>query len=65
MLTIRPDKAHIVKGTMKQFWSPLLLQEISKETIINAVQWSDNIGKLDESLGDCTYLIFEPLSSVS
>ncbi|GKZ93173.1 hypothetical protein AnigIFM59636_006239 [Aspergillus niger] len=59
----RPDKAHIVKGTMKQFWSPLLLQEISKETIINAVQWSENIGKLDESLGDCTYLIFEPLSS--
>ncbi|RDH21195.1 FAD-binding domain-containing protein [Aspergillus niger ATCC 13496] len=57
------DKAHIVKGTMKQFWSPLLLQEISKETIINAVQWSENIGKLDESLGDCTYLIFEPLSS--
>ncbi|KAL3256096.1 hypothetical protein ABHI18_007834 [Aspergillus niger] len=57
------DKAHIVKGTMKQFWSPLLLQEISKETIINAVQWSEDIGKLDESLGDCTYLIFEPLSS--
>ncbi|GKZ57719.1 hypothetical protein AnigIFM49718_003053 [Aspergillus niger] len=61
--SIDQTKAHIVKGTMKQFWSPLLLQEISKETIINAVQWSENIGKLDESLGDCTYLIFEPLSS--
>ncbi|GKZ35785.1 hypothetical protein AbraIFM66950_006580 [Aspergillus brasiliensis] len=57
------DKAHIVKGTMKQFWSPLLLQDISKETILNAVQWSENIGKQDKSLGDCTYLIFELLSS--
>ncbi|RAK90233.1 FAD binding domain-containing protein [Aspergillus costaricaensis CBS 115574] len=57
------DKVHIAKGTMKQFWSPLLLRELSKDTIINAVHWSEDIGKLDESLSDCTYLIFELLCS--
>lgn len=65
MLIIRQDKVHIAKGTMKQFWSPLLLRELSKDTIINALQWSEDIGKLDESLSDCTYLIFELLCSVS
>lgn len=60
-----PDKAHIVKGSMKQFWAPLLLRELSKETIIKAIQWSEDIQHLDESLADCTYLIFEILSSVS
>ncbi|KAB8210098.1 FAD-binding domain-containing protein [Aspergillus parasiticus] len=57
------NKAHIVKGSMKQFWAPLLLREISKETIIKAIQWSEDIQHLDKSLGDCTYLIFELLSS--
>ncbi|KAE8139932.1 FAD-binding domain-containing protein [Aspergillus pseudotamarii] len=57
------DKAHIVKGSMKQFWAPLLLPEISKKSIIRAIRWSEEIQQLDESLADCTYLIFELLSS--
>ncbi|KAB8259403.1 FAD-binding domain-containing protein [Aspergillus pseudonomiae] len=57
------DKAGIVKGTMKQFWQPLLLQEIRKETVTKAIKWFEEVQKVDESFGDCTYLIFELLSS--
>ncbi|KAI9926212.1 hypothetical protein ASPWEDRAFT_53453 [Aspergillus wentii DTO 134E9] len=57
------DKAHIVKGTMKQFCQPLLLREISQDTIINAIRWFEGIRNVDESIADCTYLIFELLSS--
>ncbi|PLB44948.1 FAD-binding domain-containing protein [Aspergillus steynii IBT 23096] len=57
------DKAHIVKGSMKQFWAPLLVKEMSAETIVKTVKWSEEIRELDESLGDCTYIIFELLSS--
>ncbi|KAE8152546.1 hypothetical protein BDV25DRAFT_61515 [Aspergillus avenaceus] len=57
------DKADIVKGTMTQFWQPLLLRNISKETVIKAIKWFEEIRDVDESLGDCTYLIFELLSS--
>lgn len=64
-LTTCSDKAHIVKGTMKQFWQPLMLREISQEIVIKAVRWSEHIQETDESLSDCTYLIFELLSSVS
>lgn len=59
------DKAGMVKGSMKQFWQPLLLKDITKEHVINAVQWFEGIRKIDTDLGDCTYLIFELLSSVS
>ena len=50
---------------MKQFWQPLLLQEIRKETVTKAIKWFEEVQKVDESFGDCTYLIFELLSSVS
>lgn len=59
------DKADIVKGTMNQFWQPLLLRKISKEIVIKAIKWFEGLREIDESLGDCTYLIFELLSSVS
>ena len=42
-----------------------MLREVTKETIINAIKWSEDIQRLDQSLGDCTFLIFELLSSVS
>lgn len=58
------DKAHIVKGTMKQFWQPLMLREISQGIVIKAIRWFEGIRDIDESLGNCTYLIFELLSSV-
>ncbi|KAJ5341709.1 hypothetical protein N7541_010833 [Penicillium brevicompactum] len=57
------DKADIVKGTMKQFWQPLLLREITKEIVIKAIRWFEGLREIDESLGNCTYLIFELLSS--
>ncbi|KAL4795894.1 FAD-binding domain-containing protein [Aspergillus venezuelensis] len=57
------DKAGTVKGTMNQFWQPLLLKDITKEHVLRAVEWSDEISKIDAALGDCTYLIFELLSS--
>ncbi|KAL4965550.1 FAD-binding oxidoreductase [Aspergillus stella-maris] len=57
------DKAGTVKGTMKQFWQPLLLKDISKEHVLRAVEWSEGISNIDDSLGDCTYLVFELLSS--
>ncbi|RAK75311.1 FAD-binding oxidoreductase [Aspergillus fijiensis CBS 313.89] len=57
------DKAGIVKGTMKQFWQPLLLKDISKDVVIKAFKWFAEIREIDPSLGDCTYLIFELLSS--
>ncbi|KAL4778088.1 hypothetical protein BJX76DRAFT_366740 [Aspergillus varians] len=56
------DKADAVKGSMKQFWAPMLLAEITKESIISAVAWFDEIQRIDESLADCTYVIFELLS---
>ncbi|KAE8372683.1 FAD-binding domain-containing protein [Aspergillus bertholletiae] len=57
------SKMDTVKGSMKQFWAPLLLREISEKTIIKAIQWSEDIERLDKSLGDCTSLAFELLSS--
>ncbi|KAJ5338862.1 hypothetical protein N7452_005590 [Penicillium brevicompactum] len=57
------DKADIVKGTMNQFWQPLLLRKISEEIVIKAIKWFEGLREIDESLGDCTYLIFELLSS--
>ncbi|RAL06923.1 FAD-binding oxidoreductase [Aspergillus homomorphus CBS 101889] len=57
------NKAGMVKGSMKQFWQPLLLKNITKEHVINAVQWFEGIREIDAALGDCTYLIFELLSS--
>ncbi|ODM21299.1 hypothetical protein SI65_04352 [Aspergillus cristatus] len=57
------DKVLTVKGSMKQFWAPLMLREVTKDTIINAIEWSEDIERLDQSLGDCTFLIFELLSS--
>lgn len=62
---ISTDKAHIVKGTMKQFWQPLMLRKISKDVVIKAIRWFEEIRDIDESIGNCTYLIFELLSSVS
>lgn len=50
---------------MKQFWQPLLLKDISKDVVIKAFKWFAEIREIDPSLGDCTYLIFELLSSVS
>ncbi|RDW76312.1 FAD-binding oxidoreductase [Aspergillus mulundensis] len=58
------NKAGTVKGTMKQFWQPLMLSDISQETVIKAVQWFEEIKDVDPSFGECTYLIFELLSSV-
>ncbi|KAL5335049.1 FAD-binding domain-containing protein [Aspergillus crustosus] len=57
------DQVGIPKGSMKQFWHPLLLKEITAETVIKAIHWSEGIGEIDASLGDCTYLIFGLLSS--
>ncbi|KAL4898881.1 hypothetical protein BDW74DRAFT_164353 [Aspergillus multicolor] len=57
------DKTGMVKGSMKQFWQPLLLKEITKDHVIKAVEWFDGIQEIDATLGDCTYLIFELLSS--
>lgn len=42
-----------------------MLREVTEETIVNAIKWSEDIQRLDQSLGDCTFLIFELLSSVS
>ncbi|KAL4914005.1 hypothetical protein BDW62DRAFT_205053 [Aspergillus aurantiobrunneus] len=56
------DKADVVKGSMKQFWAPLMLPELTKETVMNAIEWSEEIQRLDESLADCTYLILGLLS---
>ncbi|KAL2823245.1 hypothetical protein BDW59DRAFT_180716 [Aspergillus cavernicola] len=57
------DKVDAVKGSMKQFWAPFSIPVLSRETIIRAVRWSDGIQRLDESLGDCTYLILELFAS--
>lgn len=59
------DNVHTAKGTMKQFWAPLILPEVTKDTVISAIKWSEDIQRLDQSLGDCTFLIFELLASVS
>ncbi|RDW63189.1 FAD-binding oxidoreductase [Aspergillus mulundensis] len=57
------DAAATVKGTMKQFWAPLLLPSLSSETITRAIAWAAGIQALDASLADCTYVVFEVLSS--
>ncbi|KAL4880158.1 FAD-binding domain-containing protein [Aspergillus karnatakaensis] len=57
------NKAHIAKGTMKQSWAPLMLQDLSKDIIIRTVQWAEDMQQYGNSLADCTYLIFELLSS--
>ena len=49
---------------MKQFWSPLILRDITEETILNAVKWFDTIDAYGGSLGRCTFLIFELLATV-
>lgn len=59
------DKAGIVKGTMKQFWQPLLLRDITENIVVKAIQWFEEIQDINISFGDCTYLIFELFSSVS
>lgn len=59
------DKADSVKGTMKQFWAPVIVKDISEKTILNSIKWFEDIERLDPKLGDCTYLIFELLTSVS
>ncbi|KAL2862481.1 FAD-binding oxidoreductase [Aspergillus lucknowensis] len=51
------DKVDTVKGTMKQFWAPMTVREYSRESIIKAVKWSEEIERLDPSLAECTYLI--------
>ncbi|KAL3491868.1 FAD binding domain-containing protein [Aspergillus germanicus] len=56
------DKVQTAKGTMKQTFVPLVLQDLPKETIINAINWFEDLEGIDESIADCTYLIFEVLS---
>ncbi|KAK5703397.1 hypothetical protein LTS12_028335, partial [Elasticomyces elasticus] len=56
-------KVHTIKGTLKQYWAPMLLHEISKEMILNAVNWNEEIQRTNSSVGDNTYLIFELLCS--
>lgn len=58
-------KVHTIKGTLKQYWAPMLLHGISKEMILNAVNWNEEIQRTNSSVGDNTYLIFELLCSVS
>jgi hypothetical protein len=50
---------------MKQTFVPLVLQDLPKETIINAINWFEDLECIDESIADCTYLIFEVLCCVS
>jgi hypothetical protein len=59
------DKVQTAKGTMKQTFVPLVLQDLPKETIINAINWFEDLEGIDESIADCTYLIFEVLCCVS
>lgn len=47
---------------MKQFWAPVIVKDISEETILNSIKWFEDIDRLDPKLGD---LIFELLTSVS
>ena len=49
---------------MKQFWSPLILRDITEDIILNAVKWFDTIDTYGGSLGRCTFLIFELLATV-
>ncbi|KAL2822106.1 FAD-binding domain-containing protein [Aspergillus granulosus] len=56
-------KIDTVKGTMKQSFSALVLQELPKETIINAIKWFESLADIDETIADCTYLVFELLCS--
>ncbi|KAL2861603.1 hypothetical protein BJX68DRAFT_8885 [Aspergillus pseudodeflectus] len=55
------DKVQTAKGTMKQVFVPLVLQDLPKETIISAIKWFEGLEGIDESVADCTYLIFEVL----
>ncbi|KAL2834698.1 FAD binding domain-containing protein [Aspergillus pseudoustus] len=57
------DKIRTVKGTMNQIFAPLLLEDMPRETIINAVKWVESLAEIDKSVADCTYLIFELLGS--
>jgi hypothetical protein len=50
---------------MKQVFVPLVLQDLPKETIISAIKWFEDLEGIDESVADCTYLIFEVLCCVS
>ncbi|KAJ0417906.1 FAD binding domain-containing protein [Aspergillus carlsbadensis] len=55
------DKVDTAKGTMKQIFVPLVLQDLPKEIIINAIKWFEDLEGVDESIANCTYLIFEGL----
>ncbi|GKZ60319.1 hypothetical protein AnigIFM49718_006658 [Aspergillus niger] len=57
------DETYIVKGSIEQFWASLMVRELSAETIIKAVRWSEEIREPDKSVADCTYLIIELQSS--
>lgn len=36
-----------------------MVRELSAETIIKAVRWSEEIRELDKSVADCTYFLIE------
>ncbi|KAF9889041.1 hypothetical protein FE257_008018 [Aspergillus nanangensis] len=57
------DQVQIAKGTMKQFWSPMLLRDVSEDIIMRTMKWFEEIEALNPSFADCTYVIFEILSS--
>ncbi|KAL4912287.1 hypothetical protein BDW62DRAFT_206624 [Aspergillus aurantiobrunneus] len=54
-------KVSTAKETMTQFWAPMVLPDIPKGTIIKAVEWTEDLQSIDESIAECTYLIFEVL----
>ncbi|KAJ5558519.1 hypothetical protein N7535_008734 [Penicillium sp. DV-2018c] len=56
-------KAVGVKGTMKQFWSPLLIEEVTERTITRCMEWFSEIQQLGGSVSSSTYLAFELLCS--
>lgn len=49
---------------MKQFWAPMLLHKISEDTIMRTLKWYEDIEALNSSFADCTYVIFQLLSTV-
>ncbi|EAU32774.1 predicted protein [Aspergillus terreus NIH2624] len=57
------NELRYAKGTMKQFWAPMLLHKISEDTIMRTLKWYEDIEALNSSFADCTYVIFQLLST--
>ncbi|KAK1634119.1 FAD binding domain-containing protein [Colletotrichum phormii] len=51
--------ANVMRGTMKTLYAPMAVADLDRSTITRAIEFYDNIAKLDQSVHDMSTVIFE------